>query len=243
MIEQYNRAVATHYAAYRPPLHRVILKRVFSDSETFSEGLDVGCGTGYSATALAAYCAHVYGVDPSQSMLDEATRHKKITYLEGAGESVPLPNRSVDVVTLGGSLFYADLNATAQELKRVCRKAAVIAPYDFEVLLDEALEQRGIDLPATESDYDRRVNFSGVAGFIEIRAEREQVSLATTTSELAHVLLSDRRRYEAIANAYDTADPFLELERQLNSSDEPPSIKADLYYAKYQLAAEDERPT
>lgn len=235
MAEPYNRAVASHYAAYRPPLHQIILERILSDSVPFSEGLDVGCGTGYSATALAAYCAHVYGVDPSQSMLEEATPHEKITYLEGAGESIPLPNRSVDVATLAGSLYYADRNAAAEELERVCRREAVIVPYDFEVLLDSILKQHGIAPQDAASDYDHSANFAGVAGFTERTAESDQVSLEVTASELAHVLLSDLRRYEAFSDKYEVEDPFPELENRLASAEEQPSVEAKIYYAKYQL--------
>jgi ubiquinone/menaquinone biosynthesis C-methylase UbiE len=106
MTGDYNRAIATQYSSYRPPLHEMILDRVLSNEETFSNGLDVGCGTGYSAVALAKYCRRVYGVEPSQSMLDEAMPHAKITYLKGAGDGMPIPGNSIDVVTFAVSLFY-----------------------------------------------------------------------------------------------------------------------------------------
>jgi hypothetical protein len=44
--KQYDSAVAAHYAAFRPPLHRPILERLIRPGETFSVGLDVGCGSG-----------------------------------------------------------------------------------------------------------------------------------------------------------------------------------------------------
>lgn len=236
MTASYHQAVAAHYAAYRPPLHQLILERVLSGEKTFSSGLDVGCGTGRSAVALAAYCAHVYGVDPSQAMLSEATKHERITYLNGAGEDVPLPGGSVDVVTLAGSLFYADRRATARELKRVGRKNALVVPYDFEILLDEALRQQGVGLQKAAPDYDHRANFSGAAGFAERVADSEQVSLSVTAAELAHVLLADARRYEVFAKKHGASDPFPALERALRSTgDAPLSIRATLYYATYQL--------
>ena len=80
MSEYYNQAVANHYSSYRPPIHKMILESVLSNEEVFSKGLDVGCGTGYSTVALAEYCLQVYGIDPSQSMLEEARPHEKITY-------------------------------------------------------------------------------------------------------------------------------------------------------------------
>ncbi|WP_436716151.1 class I SAM-dependent methyltransferase [Roseiconus lacunae] len=53
MAHQYTDAVASHYAAYRPPLHELILMRVISNQTRFCDGLDVGCGTGRSSGALA----------------------------------------------------------------------------------------------------------------------------------------------------------------------------------------------
>lgn len=85
----------------------MILERVLFEEEVFNQGLDVGCGTGYSAGALAKYCTHIYGIDPSQSMLEEARPHEKITYRQGRGQDLPLPDKSIDVVTFAGSLFYA----------------------------------------------------------------------------------------------------------------------------------------
>lgn len=146
MSEQYNQATAFHYASYRPPLHSMILGYVLSTEESFRNGLDVGCGTGYSAIALTKYCTHVFGVEPSASMLAEATENKKITYQQGSGANLALPNKSVDLVTFAGSLFYAKSEELIKELKRVCHAQAVVIPYDFEVLSNDVLLQFGIRL-------------------------------------------------------------------------------------------------
>src|SRR5690625_4484968 len=71
-MERYDANAAAHYAAYRPPLHAMILGRVLTGNASFDIGLDIGCGTGYSAVALAKYCKFVYGIDPSPSMLNRA---------------------------------------------------------------------------------------------------------------------------------------------------------------------------
>ncbi len=70
MTEEYNQAVAEHYAAFRPPLHQLILKKLLNPGERLQSGLDIGSGTGYSAIALSGYCDHVIGLDPSESMIE-----------------------------------------------------------------------------------------------------------------------------------------------------------------------------
>ena len=51
--EHYDSFTAMHYAAYRPPLHEVILDKTIEGK--FDLGLDVGCGTGTSSIALASF--------------------------------------------------------------------------------------------------------------------------------------------------------------------------------------------
>lgn len=237
MSEPYDGIVARHYAAYRPPLHELILGRVLSPHEAFLTGLDVGCGTGYSAIALAAYCDRVFGIDPSPSMLSEATPHERVTYRAGAGERIPLRDDSVDVVTFAGSLFHADAEATGAELRRVCRDRAVVLVYDFEVLLAELLARCGIDTPDGGPDYDHRANFSGAIGLAEIAAGSERIGVQTAASEVGHILLSDPHRFEQFAKRYQTSDPYLALVRELESAHSRVMIEADIYYSRYIVAS------
>jgi len=48
MAERYDDTSAGHDAAYRPPLHRLILECLIREEESFRVGLDIGCGTGCS---------------------------------------------------------------------------------------------------------------------------------------------------------------------------------------------------
>ncbi|MEO0558957.1 MAG: class I SAM-dependent methyltransferase [Bacteroidota bacterium] len=233
MTERYDEAAAAHYAAYRPPLHESILGRVLAEEPRAEVGLDVGCGTGVSAVALAAFCARVIGVEPSPSMLERAMPHEQITYLPGSADALPLPDRSVDVVTLAGVLHYADSDATRSEIQRVGRAGARVVIYDFEVLLEPILQAHGVEPDASPSDYDHRANLSGTSGFIEQRVESETVELAMTPEQCAHVLLSDSNHFDSFARQYESADPFPQLVDALRVSGRDPTITANLFYASY----------
>jgi len=229
MTERYDPVAAAHYAAYRPPLHSVILRRVLPAGDTFGIGLDVGCGTGLSAVALAEHCTRVYGIDPSPSMLREATADASVTYLAGEAQRIPLMNRRVDIVTFAGSLFYARGPAAGEETRRVCRAGAIVVVYDFEVLLGDVLRRCGIDGPAHASGYDHGVNFSGAPGFTEVAIGRERIPLHVTASELAHVLLSDSGRLDQFSGKYRLEDPFQPLAEALDRT----TLETDIYYARY----------
>lgn len=235
MTERYDATAAAHYSAYRPPLHQLILGRVLGEGASFGVGLDVGCGTGYSAVALADRCARVYAIDPSLAMLREAVAHERVIYLGGAAERIPLPDRCAEIVTFAGSLFYADVEAAGEEVRRVGRAGALVVAYDFEILLDELLRRCGVDPEAVESDYDHRANFAGVAGLAEREVGSGRVGLRVSPAELAHLLLSDSHRFDRLATRFHAPDPFPMLEREIRSMGDPAAIEADIYYSKYRI--------
>ena len=89
--------------------------------------LDVGCGDGALASAMAARGAKATGVDPDPAMLAaarsrEATVGQRATFLEGRVERLPFPDASFDVVTAVTVLcFVADAAGAVRELARVVR--------------------------------------------------------------------------------------------------------------------------
>ena len=64
--------------------------------------LDLGCGTGRFSEALAVrFDAEVIGIDPSKKMLERARgkqHDRRIRYELGRGESIPVPDNSVDLI-------------------------------------------------------------------------------------------------------------------------------------------------
>lgn len=233
--ERYNAAVARHYAAYRPPLHAMILRRMLRPGERFETGLDIGCGTGYSTVALAKTCRRVYGVDPSDAMLRQAQQHPNISYVRGSGDelsSLGLP--AVDVVTLAGALFYTKNPGFRQQLHSVCHKDTVLMIYDFEVLLDEIMTVAGLRGPAVGSGYNHEVNLSDWNEFACEVQGKEQLSLDVTNAQLAHIFLSDSNRYEEFTNRHPKVEPFEQLRQQLNSARQM-SLKAAIYFFRYRM--------
>lgn len=236
MTKLYNQQTAEHYAAYRPPLHSMILRKVLNGNSKFKKGLDIGCGTGDSTIALSDFCDHVVGIDPSQSMLDRANQHSNITYMKESGEDIPLPDGSVDIITLAGSLFYMDVNKVAAEIKRVCGKGAVVIPYDFKILFDDILASLSIPANENDSEYNHALNFSGQSHFEEITVKEEQIHLELLGDQLAHLLLSEHHLYEKFCDKYSTKNPFEKLKSSLIKSGNHFFIKTDLFYSKYRLA-------
>jgi len=236
MTERYDSTGARHYAAFRPPLHRLILDRVIRPAESFHVGLDVGCGTGYSTVALTKYCDRVVGLDSSQAMLDAAQRHPRITYFHGSGDTLSqLPVQVFDVVTFAGSLFYAKTDTLRKELVRVCPSGGMILVYDFEVLLNEVIAELGADCPAVASDYDHCANLSDWAEFTTESSGAERLRLDVTEQEMAHLLLADSNRYDAFVKRFPNGNPFESLVDYLKSSRREMHLDADIYFTRYRV--------
>lgn len=234
MTERYDLGAAAHYSAYRPPLHQLILSRVLSDDERFGLGLDVGCGTGYSAVALAGYCGRVLGLDRSWSMLSRATVHGRVRYVLGTSEQIPVAAASIDVVTFAGSLFYAERRMAAAEVRRVCPRGTVVV-YDFEVLLKEVLRGVGIETDETASDYDHAASFVDAPGFHEMARGGERVTLPVAAAQLAHIVLSDSSRLDRFAAKHGSHDTFPALVAALQAAGRA-SIEAEIHYRRYETS-------
>jgi len=93
--------------------------------------LDLGCGGGYMAEALARRGVRVTGVDPSLASLEAAQKHAQaqgldIIYRAGVGEAIPLETHSVDRVVCVDVLEHVqDVEKVLSEVHRVLRPQGI----------------------------------------------------------------------------------------------------------------------
>lgn len=87
--------------------------------------LDVGFGTGLvsaQAIRLVGDPALVTGVDPSPAMMQASPLLNQVHLLQGKAEKLPVPDASVDFVSMGYALRHvADVEAAFREFHRVLR--------------------------------------------------------------------------------------------------------------------------
>lgn len=99
--------------------------------------LDVGCGTGALAAAIARRCAprSVTGVEPSEGFLATARTQlaARAQLHEGTATAIPLPDSAADAVVSGLVLnFVADQPAALAEMSRVAVDGGVIGAYVWD---------------------------------------------------------------------------------------------------------------
>lgn len=81
----------------------------------FRKGIEIGVGTGRFAMPLGIKI----GVEPSKNMA-EIARQRGIEVIDGVAESLPLPDKSFDLILMVTTIcFVDDINKTLQECRRV----------------------------------------------------------------------------------------------------------------------------
>ena len=238
MTKEYDQITAFHYSAFRPALHLPILEECLTEKEEYELGLDVGCGTGQSAIALANYCKKVIGIDPSKEMLEQSIPHSRVSYRHFDGHDFDFQEGLFDIITFAGVLHYAKSQRLFAEVVRVSKDSTRIVVYDFELLLDTLLEKLGLDTTLKPpSNYDHEANFDGL-GQKEVKVEKKmnkRVSLKISIENIGHLLLSSKDNYSLLVGALGRDNIYSRITRQLNLKFKSESIvmEASTYSTVY----------
>ncbi len=121
-------------------LHRLWKRRVvaLAGVKAGDRALDLCCGTGDIAFALAQRGAEVTGLDFSEKMLDVARQRLEqfktpgLNFIQGDAQHLPFPDNSFDAVTMGyGLRNLSSLDAGLREMVRVTKPGGRIVSLDF----------------------------------------------------------------------------------------------------------------
>ncbi|MTB53615.1 bifunctional 2-polyprenyl-6-hydroxyphenol methylase/3-demethylubiquinol 3-O-methyltransferase UbiG [Lewinella sp. W8] len=233
----YGSSTAQHYAAYRPPLHQLILERALPAGQQYTAALDIGCGVGHSSLALASRAVQVLGQEVSQDMLRQAERHVRAN-LRFTGQSLAeiasIHQGTFDLVTFAGSLFYQDSTEVWRQLQKLAASQVHICVYDFDVDLSQIFHQLGVRPPA--GDYDHRRNFDDqdLGAFGQSGLKEFTQRFSCTAQELAHLLCSVEEWRELLApKAFDAFTD--RIRREIGESAE---LEARCFYSVYHRPTE-----
>jgi glycosyltransferase involved in cell wall biosynthesis/SAM-dependent methyltransferase len=103
-------------------LHRYLLAREISHAKRV---LDIACGEGYGSAILSTVAAHVIGVDIAADVVQHATVKyggPHVEFRQGSCESIPLDDRSVDIVVSFETIEHISAHEEMmREIRRVLR--------------------------------------------------------------------------------------------------------------------------
>lgn len=202
--------------------------------------LEVGCGTGRLAAALAERGARVWGLDPSAEMLAEARANagKRVAFKEGRAETLPFKDGWFERAVLRLAVHLVDRPRALAELARVLRPGgrvvvATFAPGHFDrywlsQILPAVVEIDSRRFPAPETLGEELV----AAGFAGVRMrrllQRVRLSREEALERIAGRFISTLRLLDDETVAAGLARAERELPAEVESELEWAVVRADL---------------
>ncbi|KAK5661217.1 hypothetical protein OQA88_11109 [Cercophora sp. LCS_1] len=130
------------YAAFRPSYPPALFNRILSFHNANRAAsppgtlLDLGCGHGLIARALAPSFASVVALDPSANMVEQAkklTSEPNVTIRQGQAEDLSfLCDNSIDCVVAGQAAHWFDYVKVWPELARVVKSGGTLAFWGYK---------------------------------------------------------------------------------------------------------------
>ena len=104
--------------------------------------VDVGCGDGVLTSFIAAlfYNAHIHGVDTSAEHIDVARMAYPAVSFEVAGDKLPFPDASVDLIIMADTLHHIPVDkhgAMISEIMRILKPGGIcciLEPNPYNLL-------------------------------------------------------------------------------------------------------------
>ena len=117
--------IGDEYDRYRPGFPDAAADEILP--ERLDAVLDLGAGTGKFTEVLVSRADRVVAVEPSVAMLDVLrTKLPGAEALVGGAESIPLPDGSMDAVTVAQAFHWFDRDAACAEIRRVLVPGGVL---------------------------------------------------------------------------------------------------------------------
>jgi len=136
---------------------------------------DIGTGTGFVIQGLAPLVRKVYGFDESPEMLAVARRNlanfQNVELIEAPGQTLPLPDGSLDAVFANMYLHHApDPAAAINEMARVLRPGGILVLTDADEhdqsWMREAMADRWLGFKRSEIQA-----WLGEAGLVDVNVD------------------------------------------------------------------------
>jgi SAM-dependent methyltransferase len=133
---------AENYAKYRPgyPAELIDLLKTECGLGEISVVADIGSGTGILTELLLRQGAHVFAVEPNQSMRKIAevqlSSFAKFRSIDATAEATSLDSGSVDIVTAAQAFHWFNVNPTKMEFIRILKPCGWVVLIWNERLID-----------------------------------------------------------------------------------------------------------
>lgn len=127
-------AVAQGYSRYRPRYPERLFSDLLARVRNPGRAWDVGTGNGQVAIVLAKHFNLVFATDISAAQIHRVPGTTNVRCIVAPAENVPIPEDSIDLVTVAQAVHWFDIPAFTREVRRVGRSGAVLAVWGYGLL-------------------------------------------------------------------------------------------------------------
>lgn len=131
-------AQAEQYRRFRPTYPAALYDHILPLVQGRERAWDAGTGNGQVAVVLGDYFQEVIATDISKRQMQSARPHPRVRYRLARAEAAPLPDHSVDLITVAQALHWFAFPAFFREVRRVVRPGGVLATWGYGLLRLEA---------------------------------------------------------------------------------------------------------
>ena len=117
------------YEASRPTYPDALFSYLASLVAAHDLAWDCATGNGQAALGLTPHFRAVVATDASPRQIAQAHPHPKVTYLVAPAERTPLPDGSVDLVTVATAFHWLDFPRFYGEVRRVAKPDGILARW------------------------------------------------------------------------------------------------------------------
>jgi SAM-dependent methyltransferase len=123
---------ARHYLAYRPQYPDALFSYLSSLVAEHDLALDCATGNGQAALNLTPHFRSILAIDASPQQLALAPSHKQIIYIVALVDRTPLPDGSVDLLTVASAFHWLDFPRFYAEMRRVAKPGGILACWGYK---------------------------------------------------------------------------------------------------------------
>lgn len=120
-----------YYAQYRSGYTEEIYQHILKHVQNRNIAWDCGTGNGQVAYQLAGYFKKVYATDISSRQISLAKEKDNIEFIISDAENTPLPDNSINLITVAQALHWFDLTEFYKEVRRVSAPGGVITAWGY----------------------------------------------------------------------------------------------------------------
>lgn len=126
-------AKSSDYSQFRPTYPDTLYQEIRNFCQNNVLALDCACGSGQASFDLVKYFDQVIALDASFNQVKNSKKSQNLYYGVSLAESIPLKDRSCDLITVAQALHWFNFDKFYTEVKRILKSKGIFAAWTYDI--------------------------------------------------------------------------------------------------------------